>query len=81
MAKKTFESALAKLEQIADELEKGDLSLDKSLKKFDEGIKLVQFCNQRLEEAKARVELLLEEQGNIEAKPFEHSGDGNQSLS
>ena len=41
MAKKTFETALAKLEQITDELENGELSLDASLKKFNEGINVL----------------------------------------
>ena len=51
MAKKTFESALARLEQISEELEDGNLSLEASLKKFDEGIKLAEFCNAKLSEA------------------------------
>ena len=48
MAKKTFEAALARLEQITEELEDGELSLENSLKKFDEGIKLAGFCNEQL---------------------------------
>ncbi len=59
MAKKTFESALKRLEQITGELEEGELSLDKSLKKFDEGIELVTFCNAKLGEARSRVQLLV----------------------
>ena len=49
MAQKSFESALARLEKITEELENGDLSLEASLKKFDEGIKLTEFCNADLE--------------------------------
>ena len=64
--KKTFETALARLEEITRELEDGELSLDNSLKKFDEGIKLADFCNKKLTEAKARVEILLsKENGGI----------------
>jgi exodeoxyribonuclease VII small subunit len=70
MAKKTFESALARLEQITDELESGDLSLEASLKKFDEGIKLAEFCSTRLSEARTKVEILLEKNGRLEAEPF-----------
>ena len=70
MAKKTFESALTKLEQIAGELEAGNLPLDKSLKKFDEGIALVEFCSNKLEEAEKRIELLLNKNGDIKAVPF-----------
>ncbi|WP_163339599.1 exodeoxyribonuclease VII small subunit [Desulfopila sp. IMCC35008] len=75
MAKKTFESALSRLEQITEELEDGELSLDKSLKKFDEGIQLAHFCNEQLDEARAKVELLLEKDGKLEAVPFNESED------
>ena len=71
MAKKTFESALTRLETITDDLEAGELSLEKSLKKFDEGITLVEFCNQKLDEAKSRVDLLLNKDGQLTATPFD----------
>lgn len=80
MAKKTFESALSRLEQITEELEDGELSLDKSLKKFDEGIKLARFCSEQLDEARAKVELLLEKDGNIEAVPFGEDESDDQDL-
>lgn len=70
MAKKTFEAALSRLEQITDELENGDLTLDASLKKFDEGIKLAEFCNTSLTEARTKVEILLEKNGQLQAEPF-----------
>ncbi len=73
MAKKTFESGLTRLESITEELEAGELSLEKSLKKFDEGIALVEFCNSRLEEAKARVDLLLKKENKLESTPFEEN--------
>jgi len=81
MAKKNFENALARLEQITDELEAGDLSLEKSLDKFNEGIALVQFCNSRLEEAKSRVDLLLKKDGDLIAVPFAEEDGGDQDLS
>jgi exodeoxyribonuclease VII small subunit len=81
MAKKNFENALTRLEQITDELEAGDLSLEKSLDKFNEGIALVQFCNSRLEEAKSRVELLLKKDGDLIAVPFAEEDGGHQNLS
>ncbi|HIP39647.1 MAG TPA: exodeoxyribonuclease VII small subunit [Desulfocapsa sulfexigens] len=80
MAKRTFENALSKLEQITQELEDGDLSLEKSLKKFDEGIGLVEYCNKTLTEAKAKVELLLEKQGGIATTPFDELDNGDQEL-
>jgi exodeoxyribonuclease VII small subunit len=75
MAKKTFESALARLEKITEELEDGELSLEASLKKFDEGIKLTEFCNARLNEARTKVEILLDKSGRLEAEPFDEEPD------
>jgi len=81
MAKKTFESALGRLEKITEDLEDGELSLENSLKKFDEGIKLAGYCNEQLTEARAKVELLLEKEGKIEAVPFEGSDSEHRDLS
>ena len=77
MAKKTFESALARLEQISEELEDGNLSLEASLKKFDEGIKLAEFCNAKLSEARTKVEILMEKSGRLEAEPFGEQENGD----
>ena len=70
MAKKTFENALTKLDQITEELEQGDLGLDNSLKKFEEGVQLVKFCNEKLEEARSQVDLLLKKNDKLIAVPF-----------
>ena len=77
MAKKTFETALTRLEQITAELENGELSLEKSLEKFNEGMALVQFCNTRLDEAKSQVELLLHKDGALVATPFIEDDGGD----
>ena len=72
MAEKKFETALARLEEIVQELEKGDLPLEQSLKFFEEGIKLSRICNKRLEEVERKVEILLKDKsGNMIVKPFE----------
>ncbi|MFZ5797257.1 MAG: exodeoxyribonuclease VII small subunit [Desulfobulbaceae bacterium] len=81
MAKKTFETALARLEQITTELEEGEQGLETSLKKFNEGIELVRFCNQRLAEARQQVDLLLKEGDSLRAIPFAEDEDGDQDLS
>ncbi len=70
MAKKTFESALSRLEKITEDLEDGELSLENSLKKFDEGIKLAGYCSEQLTEVRAKVEILLENEGKLDAVPF-----------
>ncbi len=81
MAKKTFETALSKLEQITEELENGELSLEKSLEKFNEGMALVQFCSGKLDEAKTQVELLLKKNGTLETVPFPEENGGDQNVS
>ncbi len=81
MAKKTFETALSRLEEIARELEDGELSLESSLKKFDEGIKLADFCNKKLTEAKTKVEILLNKDGELKTEPFDEALGGDKDLS
>ena len=61
MAAEKFETALKKLEEVVKKLEGGDLSLDDSLKAFEEGVKQAAFCSKKLNEAEKRVELLLKQ--------------------
>ncbi len=71
MAKPTFENAMKQLENIVHELETGNLSLDDSIKKFEEGIKLSKFCSAKLDETEKRITTLTKEQdGSITEKPF-----------
>ena len=70
MAKKNFETALAKLDQITSELEEGELSLDNSLKKFDEGMQLIRFCNQKLDDSQKKIDILLDKDGSGSTVPF-----------
>ena len=56
--KDSFETALSRLEQIVGALEKGDLSLEDSLKLYEEGIARARFCQERLEEAESKIEVL-----------------------
>ena len=68
-AKKTvnLEKALADLESLVDELESGDLPLEKAMKKFEEGIKLTRSCQAALKEAEQKVEILLKSAGGEES--------------
>ena len=52
------------------QLESGELSLEESLKMFDEGIKLTEFCNKKLTEARTKVNILLKKNGGLETEPF-----------
>ena len=71
MAKKTFEDSLARLEEISRELEEDELGLESSLKRFEEGIKLVQFCSKKLDESQKKIDILLENDGVLTAEPFQ----------
>jgi len=74
MAKKqTFEEAIRQLEEITRQLEEGDISLEASIKKFEEGMKLSEFCSQKLEEARQKITLLLKKDGDLEERPFNPS--------
>ena len=71
----TFETSLQELEKIVRGLEEGDLSLEESLKLFEEGVKLSRECQERLNQAERRIEILLkDENGNPALQPIE-AGD------
>ena len=65
-----FEESLQRLETIVNELEKGDVPLDRALALFDEGMKLSGSCRKELEEAEGKVEILLKRNGKLEPEPF-----------
>lgn len=74
MAEIKFEEAIRKLEKIVEDLEKGELSLDEALKKYQEGIELSRVCSQRLENAKKRIDVLVKnKKGEFELKPLDES--------
>ena len=54
MAKRTFEQSMKQLEQIVQELESGDLPLEKAIKKFEEGIQLSKSCSKMLDETEKK---------------------------
>ncbi|MBW2442745.1 MAG: exodeoxyribonuclease VII small subunit [Deltaproteobacteria bacterium] len=68
MAKKTFEQAMKQLERIVQDLESGDMPLEKAIKTFEEGIQLSRFCSEKLDETEKRITILLQD---AEGKPSE----------
>ena len=67
-----FEKSLARLEEVVKRLESTDLSLDEAMKLFEEGVKLSRECQEQLEEAEGKVEILLKKaDGKIAAEQFE----------
>ncbi|PYY01551.1 MAG: exodeoxyribonuclease VII small subunit [Acidobacteria bacterium] len=70
-----FEECLQQLEKIVEQLEKGDLSLEQSLKLFEEGVRLSNSCRQELEAAEGKVEILMKNGGKLQPQPFESVGE------
>lgn len=82
----TFESSLAALERIVRELERGELPLEKSLELFEEGVRLSRECQERLNAAERRIEVLLQDNdgrtfasalgaGDLARAGFDEAGD------
>ena len=61
--KTTFESSMARLDEIVSELEKNERPLDESIQLFEEGLKLVRACNEKLNEFEAQVKDIMEKNG------------------
>lgn len=74
----TFEFALENLEQLVEQLESGDLSLEDSLAAFEKGVALVKYCNQKLSEVEKKIELLVrDKEGKLQLKALESIDDEN----
>ncbi len=67
-----LEGSLEKLELLVESLEKGDLSLEESLKAFEAGIKLTRRCQETLAAAEQKVQLLVEQNGVLKSEPFDN---------
>ena len=79
MAKDKFEEALGRLEDIVKKMEAGDMTLEESLKAFEEGIKLARLCSRRLDDAERRVEILLKQEEELVVKPFQVEENESES--
>ncbi len=71
MKEDSFEEQIKQLEIIAGELEKGDLSLDESVAKFEEGMKLSKQCTKMLEEAEKRINILITDGNDVKEEKFD----------
>ena len=71
MSEIKFEKAMTRLESIVEELERGDLNIDKSLEIFEEGIKMSRVCSKKLNEAESKIEKLTKgKKGELVTEPF-----------
>ncbi len=78
MKKQSFEDALEKLENITRELEEGELSLEESLKHFDEGVKLAEYCNSKLSDAQKKVEILMNKNDSLKPVAFDNLNEEDE---
>lgn len=69
--KPTFEQNLGKLQKYVGDLEEGELPLKETIDKFEDGLKLVKYCSDELNEAEQKIEKILEKNGKPVAVPFE----------
>lgn len=71
MEEKGFEENMEQLENIVTELEKGELNLEESVKKFEQGINISKKCNDILEKAEKKITILLRQEDEIKEENFE----------
>ncbi|WP_019532750.1 exodeoxyribonuclease VII small subunit [Paenibacillus ginsengihumi] len=67
----SFEEAMDRLESIVARLESGDVPLEQAIELFQEGMKLSQLCGSKLEQVERKIEILLEQDGELVKKPFQ----------
>ncbi len=65
-----FEDSLEELEQLVEQMEQGEISLEESLKSFERGVKLTNTCQKALQDAEQKVQILLEKNGKQTLEPF-----------
>ena len=70
-----LEKSLSELEAIVEELESGDLPLEKAMQKFEQGIKLTRGCQSALKDAEQKVEILMKSAGGENLQPFEEEDE------
>ena len=72
--KKKFEEAIEGLEKIVERLESGELSLEDSLAAFEDGVRLIKVCNQKLTEVEKKIELLIKDKdGKLQLRALDKS--------
>lgn len=75
MSNLNFEKALIRLEEVVNKLENEELSLDESLKVFEEGVNLYRLCSKELSEAEKKISLIVQENGEFKKIPFEYEDE------
>ncbi len=69
-----FDECLARLQQIAAELERTDLPLEQAIQLFEEGMRLSERCRRQLDEAEGKIDILVQRGGQLKPEPFDLAG-------
>jgi len=75
-----FEEAIEKLQKITQELEEGELPLEEALERFEEGMKLINLCEKKLEEVEKRIQILIKEKDKLKLKEWEERREEKEGL-
>jgi exodeoxyribonuclease VII small subunit len=67
---KDYESAMTRLEEITAQLESGELKLEDAIKLYTDGLEIARFCNEKLNEADAKIKVIVEQSGRVEEEDF-----------
>jgi exodeoxyribonuclease VII small subunit len=67
---KDYESAMTRLEEITAQLESGELKLEDAIKLYTDGLEIARFCNEKLNEADAKIKVIVEQSGQLEEEDF-----------
>ncbi|MGM0501731.1 MAG: exodeoxyribonuclease VII small subunit [Bacillota bacterium] len=70
----SFEDAVTQLEEIVDNLEDKEISLDEALQKYEQGVKLSKFCSNKLQQAEEKIKIIRSEAGTVEVENYEEEG-------
>ena len=68
---KDYESAMTRLEEITEQLESGEPKLEDAIKLYTEGLEIARFCNEKLNEADAKIKIIAEQAGQLEEEDFD----------
>ena len=70
-----FETALGELERLVERMERGELTLEESLKDFERGVELTRSCQKALKDAEQKVQMLVDKDGQQALFPFDQADD------
>ena len=73
-AGESFEAAMSQLENIVENMERGELPLEDALTAFENGVKLVRQCEEKLKTAEQKVQILMQSSNKSELQPFDSDG-------